>query len=108
MSCNGWKNSQTWTISLWYGDCFADMANEQRLFGDYLEEMVVEMEMDKIPESGLAADVMNDFLRKVDWDELADHYNADSLLNEDEEYDGMGNRLDGTGALGEDEDVPAY
>ena len=97
--CNGWTNYQTWTISLWYGDCFADMANEQRLFGDYLEEMVAEMEMDKIPESSLAADVMNEFLRKVDWDSIADHYNEGSgQEEEEEEYDGMGNRLDGTPA----------
>lgn len=83
--CNGWRNYQTWTISLWYGDCFADMASEQKLHGVYLEEMVVEMEMDKIPETSLAADVMNDFLRKVDWDELADHYNDGSGFEEEEE-----------------------
>lgn len=98
--CNGWTNYQTWTISLWYGDLFADMANDQPLDGDYLSELVYEMEvLDKIPESGLAADVMNEFLRKVDWDSLADHYNADSTYEEEEEeYDGMGHRLDGTGA----------
>jgi hypothetical protein len=29
---------------------------------------------------------MNAFLRRVDWDELADHYNADSgFVDEDEE-----------------------
>lgn len=83
--CNGWTNYQTWTISLWYGDVFADMANEQRLFGDYLEEMVAEMEMDKIPESSLAADIMNEFLRKVDWDSIADHYNEGSDLEEEDE-----------------------
>ena len=82
---NGWRNYQTWTISLWYGDVFADMASEQKLHGTYLEDMVVELEMNKIPESGLAADIMNDFLRKVDWDELADHYNADSGFEEEEE-----------------------
>jgi hypothetical protein len=54
------------------------------------------MEMHKIPESSLAADIMNEFLRKVDWDSIADHYNADSgYEEEEEEYDGMGNRLDG-------------
>ena len=95
--CNGWTNYQTWTVSLWYGDCFADMASEQKLYGDYLEEFVAEMEMQKIPESSLAADIMNEFLRKVDWDSIADHYNADSGYEdeEEEEYDGMGNRLDG-------------
>ena len=81
--CNGWTNYQTWTISLWYGDVFADMANDQPLMGEYLEEMVAEMEMHKIPESSLAADIMNEFLRKVDWDSIADHYNTDSTYDEE-------------------------
>ena len=47
----------------------------------------------------VAADIMNEFLRKVDWDSIADHYNDGSdLEEEEEEYDGMGNRLDGTPA----------
>jgi hypothetical protein len=71
---------------MWYGDVFADMASEQKLYGLYLEEMVVEMEMDKIPDSSLAADIMNASLRRVNWDELADHYNEDSdFVDEDEE-----------------------
>lgn len=84
---NGWRNYQTWTISLWYDDIFCDMASEQKLHGTYLKDMVLELEMNKIPESGLAADVMNDFLRKVDWDELADHHNADSGFEEEEEVE---------------------
>lgn len=85
MSYNGWKNYETWNVSLWYGDVFASMASEQKLYGDYLEEMVVEMEMGSIPESSLAADIMNAALRRVDWDEIADHYNADSDFEDEEE-----------------------
>jgi hypothetical protein len=29
-----------------------------------------------LPESGLVADVMNDFLRRVDWDELAENHSG--------------------------------
>ena len=86
MSYNGWANYETWNVGMWYGDVFADMASEQKLDGDALESLVVEMEMDKIPESSLAADIMNAFLRRVDWDELANHYNEDSEF-EDEETD---------------------
>jgi hypothetical protein len=85
MSYNGWKNYETWNVSLWYGDVFADMASEQKLCADDLESFVVEMEMEKVPESSLAADIMNAFLHRVDWDELADHYNADSEFVDEEE-----------------------
>lgn len=85
MSYNGWKNYETWNVVLWYGDVFADMASEQKLHGDYLEEIVVE-EMDKVPESSLAADIMNAFLCRVDWEEIADHFNADSgFVDENDE-----------------------
>lgn len=82
---NGWKNYETWNVSLWYGDVFADMASEQKLRGDHLEFFVVEMEMEKIPESSLGADIMNAFLRRVDWDELADRYNADYNFEDEAE-----------------------
>lgn len=86
MSYNGWTNYETWNVGMWYGDVFADMASEQKLDGDSLEAFVVEMEMDKIPESSLAADIMNASLRRVNWEELADHYNEDSgFVDEDEE-----------------------
>jgi len=86
MSYNGWSNYETWNVVMWYGDVFADMASEQKLDGDSLEAFVVEMEMDKIPDSSFAADVMNMFLHRVNWVELADHYNEDSdFVDEDEE-----------------------
>lgn len=84
MSYNGWSNYETWNVSLWYGDVFAEMASGQKLDRDYLEEFVVEMEMSNIPESSLAADIMNASLRRVDWDELAEHFNADSDFEEEE------------------------
>ena len=85
MSYNGWANYETWNVGMWYGDVFADMASEQKLCADDLESFVVEMEMNKVPESSLAADIMNAFLRRVDWDELADHYNADSGFEDEAE-----------------------
>jgi len=87
MSYNGWANYETWNVGMWYGDVFADMASEQKLCADDLESFVVEMEMDKVPESSLAADIMNAFLRRVDWDEIADHHNADSNFVDEEEME---------------------
>ena len=83
MTCNGWTNSETWTVNLWFGDVFAEMADEGALEGDMLKDFVIEMlESDgSLPESGLVADVMNEFLRKVDWDELA----ANHTVEEEEE-----------------------
>ncbi len=87
MSYNGWANYETWNVGMWYGDVFADMASEQKLCADDLESFVVEMEMNKVPESSLAADIMNAFLRRVDWDEIADHHNADSDFVDEEEME---------------------
>jgi hypothetical protein len=87
MAYNGWSNYETWNVSLWYGDLFASMASEQKLDGASLEEMVIEMEMGNIPESSFAADILNASLRRIDWDEIADHYNADSDFEEEDEED---------------------
>jgi hypothetical protein len=85
MSYNGWANYETWNVGMWYGDVFTDMASEQKLCADDLESFVVEMEMDKIPDSSLAADIMNAALCRVNWDELADHYNEDSDFEDEDE-----------------------
>lgn len=76
--CNGWTNSETWTVNLWFGDVFAEMGFDGRLDREMLKDFVIEMlEADgSLPESGLVADVMNDFLRRVDWDELAENHSG--------------------------------
>lgn len=97
---NGWTNYETWLVNMWFGDVFADMQNEgEDTSADSLEAFVLEMlDSDgQLPETGFAADIMNAALREVDWDDLASHYEAEE--DEDEEYDGMGNRLDGTGEM---------
>lgn len=86
MSYNGWSNYETWLVTMWYGDIFTDMANEGQLgAADYLQSYVEEtvMEMGRIPDSGLVADILNAFLRQVDWEELYDHYRVEELEEED-------------------------
>ena len=83
---NGWTNYETWLVNMWFGDIFADMANEGQLGGaDYLQDFVEEMlESDgSLPQSGFAADIMNAALREVDWEDLYDHYYEDSKEEED-------------------------
>jgi hypothetical protein len=84
---NGWTNYETWLVSMWYGDIFADLASEGRLDSpDNLQTFVEEMLMEsgQLPESGLAADIMNAFLRQVDWDDIYDHYHEEVEEEEDE------------------------
>lgn len=87
MSYNGWSNYETWNATLWYGDIFADMAAEGQLgspenLQTYVEEML--MESGQLPESGFAADIMNSFLARIDWQEIYDHFYEETEEEEDE------------------------
>lgn len=86
-SYNGWSNYETWLVSLWFGDVFADLANEDSAGGEVFEEFVLDMLESEghLPETGFAADIMNAALRKVDWRELAEHFAPES--EDDEESD---------------------
>lgn len=77
MSYNGWSNYETWLVSMWFGDVFADMANEgTEIDADYVQSFVEEMleSEGSLPQYGFAADIMNAALRSVDWREIAEHY----------------------------------
>ena len=98
MSYNGWSSYETWLAYIWYGDYLRDVADENgAMDADQIKDMVEEIlsANEELPETGLAADFMNAALNNVNWRELAEHINPEE--DEDEEYDGMGNRLDGTG-----------
>jgi hypothetical protein len=90
--CNGWSNKETWLVELWFGDYFAELALEGvELNANDLQSIVEEMLEEQMPQTGLLADFVNDSLREVNWHELSEHHQVE----EEEEYDGMGNRLDG-------------
>lgn len=87
MSYNGWSNYETWNAALWYGDIFADMAAEGNLGSpENLQTFVEEMLSDEghLPESGFAADIMNTFLARIDWQEIYDHFYEETEEEEDE------------------------
>ena len=73
---NGWSNYETWNVGLWFGDVFNDIAEDNPdMDGDYLRTFIdgyLEENMNE--QSGLIADIVNSFVARVNWDELADHY----------------------------------
>ncbi len=77
MTCNGWKNSETWTVSLWFTDILQDVVEDGvEITADYVEGLVMDfLESEgQLPESGLVADVMSNFFKQVDWQGIADHH----------------------------------
>lgn len=75
-TCNGWRNAATWTVNLWFGDSWAEMADEGYDFSpEYLRDMVEEYVTEIVSEEhqqGFIWDMLD--LNSVDWDALRDHY----------------------------------
>ena len=79
MSYNGWSNWETWIISLYFGDLFADMAGDytpDEWEAEILQSTVEEMlESENVPTSGsIVAEFVNGCMNSVNWHELADHF----------------------------------
>ena len=73
--CNGWRNRETWLVSLGFGDWFAEMADEgQKVDADYIEQTVTEY-VDETLGSQASASFITDMidLGCIDWHELAEH-----------------------------------
>lgn len=78
---NGWTNYETWLVNLWFGEAFDDEAQHMSqgiLTGDRAKE-VVENYLDSVEAltPGFVSDVVNTAIGAVNWDEIADHYQAD-------------------------------
>ena len=77
ISCNGWRNAATWTVNLWFGDHWAELAEDGFDFSpEYLRDMVEEYVYDLIGKDSTTAGFIWDMLdlNVVDWDTLRDHY----------------------------------
>ena len=77
ISCNGWRNANTWTVNLWFGDHWAELAEDGFDFSpEYLRDMVEEYVYDLIGKDSTTAGFIWDMLdlNVVDWDALRDHY----------------------------------
>jgi hypothetical protein len=75
-TCNGWRNAATWTVNLWFGDHWAELAEDGFDFSpEYLRDMVeehVEEMLGKEYATGFIWDMLD--LNVVDWGSLRDHY----------------------------------
>lgn len=75
-TCNGWRNAATWTVNLWFGDGWAELAEDGFDFSpEYLRDMVEEYVTEMVGEDhqqGFIWDMLD--LNSVDWDALRDHY----------------------------------
>ena len=78
---NGWRNAATWTVNLWFGDSWAEMAEDGLdVTAQYCRDSVEDYVRDAIGEdNGFIWDMLD--LNSVDWHELAAHYET---LTEDE------------------------
>jgi hypothetical protein len=77
ISCNGWRNAHTWTVNLWFGDNWAELAEDGFDFSpEYLRDMVEEYVEELIGRDGNSHGFIWDMLdlNSVDWDSLRDHY----------------------------------
>jgi len=107
---NGWKNKETWLVNLWLGDSFVEQAEDgQKITEGFIRE-TVEYLVDSTGHGcdPMVRDLLNCALSEIDYRELAKHYMSDDPTDEeeeedddpygysyDEEFDSMGNRLDG-------------
>jgi hypothetical protein len=76
-TCNGWRNAATWTVNLWFGDCWALVTHEgETITADYCREVVEEYVSSVVDTSRQAAGFIWDMLdlNTVDWDALAAHH----------------------------------
>lgn len=89
-SYNGWTNYETWRIQLEVIDGMTledfgfdlhnvdtdEVADTERL-AEYVEQYVDEIVLSTVP-NGLARDLAESFLGRVDWFEIAEHLIADA------------------------------
>ncbi len=91
---NGWTNKQTWNINLTYGEIFVNMCEEQTFddvehLAEAFGNLVAELEMDGLREYSLAWQAVGEYLDRVNWEEIAEHYanDCDLFKNEEEEVE---------------------
>jgi hypothetical protein len=90
---NGWTNKQTWNINLTYQEIFTSMVEDQTFddvdhLADAFESLVDELEFQVLKDGSLAHQAVGEYLDRVNWMEIAEHYAADfELFKEEEEHD---------------------
>jgi len=84
---NGWTNYETWAVNLWIDNepGSQDYARETVLAhsagydrAEALKDLVWSGDLFPMPDSGLAADLVNSALHSVNWAEIVSHYEDES------------------------------
>lgn len=77
--CNGWSNSATWTVNLWFGDSWAyDAERGDTITAEYCRDHVQEYAENILGENALSGFIWDMLdLGSVDWEELAAHHAQD-------------------------------
>jgi len=80
---NGWRNAATWPVNLWFGDLWAEMAEENDIITADYRDMVEEYVYDLIGKDSTTAGFIWDMLdlNSVDWDALAAHQTNEEQTN---------------------------
>jgi hypothetical protein len=88
-SYNGWANYETWNVGLWFMDDMVSVASEdgKAIDADWCQDFVNEYMGNEYHSihTGFIGDVMNAFIRSVDWREIASHVNDDAELTDESE-----------------------
>lgn len=89
---NGWTNKQTWNINMLYQESFEAMVQEQPFddvdhVADAFESLVDELEYEGLMENSLAHTAVGEYLDRVNWVEIAEHYYEAPEAEEEAEED---------------------
>jgi len=86
-SYNGWTNYETWNVGLWFMDDMVSIAsdNGEAVDADWCQDFVDEYMNSEYRHinTGFIGDVMNAFIRSVDWHEIASHVNDAAELTDE-------------------------
>lgn len=81
----GWQNRETWNMNNTYAEIFDNLCEEQDYddidhVADSFRALVEELELGGLKNGTLAQQVVAEYLARVDWQELAEHYAYDHNL----------------------------
>jgi len=83
---NGWANYETWNVALHFVDSFD--GETSKVSADTVEETVDEYVRECVKSgSTFIGDIIQSFIGKVDWQEIADAINTNNDI-EDEDVEG--------------------
>ena len=85
---NGWKNKETWLVSLWLGDSFAEQAEDGvKITKDFIRETVEYLVDSTSGVDPMVRDLLNCALGEIDYVQLGQHYMSDGPTDDDDPED---------------------